>query len=343
MKILRLALILLLSLAYIQNHAQFYNSNCEAPDSITEQYLEDAHRMAMAKFFKYDLTEKDSVNIPLSHVDTVLNALIAVYNAFGLPARDTVVDLLNIHALALNAISPFYVDLKGIIIQADSTLPWMQQLQTGAPLSGDHFIDSLFIRYDAAVVNYMKFNNVFYWHLIDVKSSRLLNTIAFAKLFENYPGISSASAFGLAGDGAGITDTIYSDRVSLTYSYGWMDCPSGCMQRRYWKFNVYYDCVLEYVGSYGHPLLFTGVNQVIKPDFNLSPNPTMDMISIKLPENINFKKATVHVFDLSGRILFIQQLNDSFNMNVGHLEKGHYFVRLFLDEEIFSVKSFIKL
>ncbi len=44
----------------------------------------------------------------------------------------------------------------------------------------------------------------------------------------------------LARSGAGteiINDSIYSTHVELTYSYGWGDCPSGCMWRRYWKFS----------------------------------------------------------------------------------------------------------
>jgi hypothetical protein len=90
---------ILLILLFLSAHTkgQTVSSSCTAPDSIVERYEYDAYRMTMQKFYRNNISYKDSVNIPYSHIDTVMRALLAVYNATALPARDTVVTMFDIH------------------------------------------------------------------------------------------------------------------------------------------------------------------------------------------------------------------------------------------------------
>src|SRR5215218_8938480 len=92
----KVVLLLLLFLS-ARTNGQIISSSCTAPDSIVEKYTTDAYRMTMNKLYRNNISYKDSVHIPYSHVDTVMRALLAVYNATGLPARDTVVTQYDIH------------------------------------------------------------------------------------------------------------------------------------------------------------------------------------------------------------------------------------------------------
>ncbi len=64
--------------------------NCIAPDSIIEKYKDDADRLALRKISGLHLPYEDSIEIPKIFSDSFLNELIAVYNAVGIPERDTV-------------------------------------------------------------------------------------------------------------------------------------------------------------------------------------------------------------------------------------------------------------
>ncbi|MDX5347027.1 MAG: T9SS type A sorting domain-containing protein, partial [Hymenobacteraceae bacterium] len=82
-------------------------------------------------------------------------------------------------------------------------------------------------------------------------------------------------------DGPDIYDSIYSDHVELIYDYSWGDCLSGCAYHRYWKFKVYFDCRVEYVGSYGNSLPVTGNKEKIEKTLTVYPNPFKEAIMVE--------------------------------------------------------------
>lgn len=114
-----ISLFLTIVVGTLTTYGQIVPSSCSAPDSILSKYNDDADRLALRKIYRNNLTYKDSINIPQEHSDTVLNALIAVYNATTLPARDTVVNMFDIHSFP-------EIIMNGIEVAADSNLSWMQ-------------------------------------------------------------------------------------------------------------------------------------------------------------------------------------------------------------------------
>ncbi|MBS1942048.1 MAG: hypothetical protein JST38_14350, partial [Bacteroidetes bacterium] len=94
---MRTAILALVLVASFCASAQFFSGPCPAPDSVVALYRDDADRLALARTLRNGTTWVDSVAIDPAWAQTAMNALVAVYNS-DLPARDTVVDLLHIHA-----------------------------------------------------------------------------------------------------------------------------------------------------------------------------------------------------------------------------------------------------
>lgn len=265
MKTLTTIYLILLSAANL--HAQKVSSDCTAPDSIFSKYKNDADRLALQSLFSYNFYYNDSVTIPKDHSAEVMKWLMAVYNAKNLPARDSVVTMFDIHT--------YGPEMNSFSVDADTNLPWMQQIKLRNIPTGDSLVDELISTYhlrlneysysDKSLSTFSLFTRVYF------ETDSNINISAITKIFKNMPGVKYAEASPIYGDGNGIGISIYVDHVQLRFGYGWGDCPSGCLAGHSWAFNVYPDCSVEFVGGYGNSL---------EPDFFVSPNPFTSTISI---------------------------------------------------------------
>lgn len=265
-------------------NAQSVVSSCSAPDSIITKYTIDAQTLALRKIFRQNLPEKDSVYIPQSHTDTILKALLAVYNATDLPARDTVISMYNIHSFPELM---FY----GMTLMTSDSVWWAQQLRAGITPTGNSDIDNLLTQYNFSVDYHMDLTltHRIIFHLV---TDTVFNMQVIANEFAIIDSIQSVEVDHPVGDGNDIVDSIYSDHVELFYSYGSGDCPSGCMSRRYWKFNVYFDCSVAFVGSSGD--IWSSMKEVSEKQVSVYPNPFSDKLTIE--PNVSYQ-----LFDLVGR------------------------------------------
>jgi hypothetical protein len=99
-------------------------------------------------------------------------------------------------------------------------------------------------------------------------------------LFVAIDGVNYSEPNYFYGDGNDITSEVFSDHVELTYSYGWGDCQSGCKSRRFWQFRVYFDCSVEYVGSFGDVLYTLSTDEGQQARISAFPNPFTDQITV---------------------------------------------------------------
>ncbi len=304
-------LIFIFSLFIYSLNAQITPSSCTASDSVESAYSEDAQRLALKKILRQNLNFKDSVIIPQNHIDTVFNALIAVYNASTLPARDTVVGMFDIHTFR-------DLVMNRLIVIADSSLPWMQQLKGGNTATGNVIVDSLISKYNLTNYTYSGWSND--EDMVLFVTDTNYNLLPLINIFSALPQVSSSFTDFYIGDGNYIKDSIYSDHVELIYRHGWTGCPAGCLKQRFWKFKVYFDCSVEYVESYGTPLEFLKVNENDAEKVSVYPNPFSSQISVK---GINGP------FDFTITTLLGQKIMDN-RSNNGLIEKLEL-----LDESIY--------
>jgi len=267
--------IITLCIINLFSFSQIVESSCEAPDSIIEDYNIDAGILTLRKFYENDLPYKDSIEIPSTHVDTFQNALLAVWNATELPARDTVVDILEISTV-------FDYDIRAFRFKCDNTHQWANNLINGLNETGNETLDSLIDIYQLEYLTHLSGVDYYYIYL---SSNTNYNMPVLSKKFEIVPEV--ISVYATSGQYPyhiqnNITSEIYTDYIDLEYSYGWGDCLNGCFFWRYWDFRVYYDCSVEYLGSHGD--LLSG-SIIDSPEnyslINIYPNPFFNIIKIE--------------------------------------------------------------
>lgn len=322
--------IIVLSIISNYSKAQVIQSDCTAPDSIVDQYQEDAQRLTLDRIFDQNYSYADSIIIPSSYSDTVLNALIAIHNVSGIPERDTVVDMLNIHSRKIIAMDNFY-------LRADSTLGWMQNLSAGNLNTGQPILDDILSTYGFTLYSYSP-------HPIDPTALAVFvsndnyNLKPITDTIETIPGVLWSSANSYGGDGSTIYDTIYPTHVELTYRYAWGDCPAGCTGQRRWKFNVYYDCSVEYIGTDGSTLPPTASISIKETvPLSLYPNPFRNSISIDGIEGVYFYR----IFNLNGEVI-TEGVSSNKVINLNELVQGSYIISIQSDHQI-SRQRIIKL
>lgn len=305
---------------------QIVPSSCTANDSIIAKFNSDANRITLRKIYQNNLPYIDSIEIPQEHVDTILNALIAVYNATALPARDSVVTMFNIHSFP----NP---DIHSFSVSADSNLTWMQQLKNGIVPTGNSTIDSLTNLYSLNVTSYSTYSGFLAYHTVSFKSDSNYNIQPLSDIYETIAGVYFSDPNGWGGDGNDITSTIYSDHVELIYSIGWGDCMSGCISRHFWKFNVYFDCSVEFVENYGDPLQPTGIDDNYS-SVSIFPNPFENVINISGIKSV----FDYSIYNVTGEIIIEgKSLNSSID-GLASLPSGYYVLQLKTNQFVNSYK-----
>lgn len=294
-------------------HGQSVVSSCLASDSVIENYQDDADRLTVKRIFTINASYKDSVKIPKPWSDTIMNALLAVYNATILPARNTVVSL-NIHTFP-------NLTLSNVYVTADSNQTWMQQLHNNVVPTGYTTLDSLMDKYNLHLIQYHDNYHINLYHRITFKSDSNLNISALSNLFETLNGVAYSDPNNGCCDGDNIQCVIYPSFVRLVYSKGWNDCPSGCINRHYWEFKVYYDCSVEFIGEYGSPYSPTNIPEIQVEDISIYPNPAENVFNLKTN---SLDKIFVDIYDINGKHILNKTVIGETYINVDDFDSGVY-------------------
>jgi hypothetical protein len=208
------------------------------PELWRETYRDDAARLALRQIHATDGLANDEVELPAELVRTFYQRLIYVYNAESIPARDSIVSLYSIHTFP----SP---ELYRLIVMVDSTKSWVQAWRRGERLTGNSEIDLLIEMFDLQLEQYYSGPGS---PMAILRAARPLNQAALAKRFAGIDGVNYAEPDGVIGDGNDIEAFSTNSYCRLDYSLGWGDCPAGCTARHFWRFRVYSDGRVEYVG-----------------------------------------------------------------------------------------------
>jgi len=222
---------------------RFFRSTVDdskVPESLRAAYREDAARLALR-----DLLARGYAGIEIPHdaVQPYYDALVLVHNATGLPARDSVVDVYGIHTFPQPATRSLYT-----IVAGDQE--WAQRLARDSVPTGDAVVDRLLSDY---ALSFDRAHTLSTGELLIVLRSALsLNVAALAPQFVVAPGVRASQPNGAFGDGNDI-DATRGDAILVDYSVGYGDCPSGCINRRFYHFAAHADGTVEYLGASGAP------------------------------------------------------------------------------------------
>lgn len=212
----------------------------QVPATLRAAYREDAARLALRDLLGRGYSD---VAIPSDAVQPYYDALVLVYNATGLPARDSVTDVYRIHTFPQPATRSLYM-----IVAGDQE--WAQRLVRDSVPTGDAVVDQLLSDY---ALSFDRVHPLSTGELLIVLRSALpLNVAALAPKFSDAPGVHSSQPNGAWGDGNDIR-AARGNAIFLDYSVGYGDCPSGCTERRFYHFAVHPDEMVEYLGASGAP------------------------------------------------------------------------------------------
>ena len=316
-----IVLLILICLVRASN-GQVVASTCHAKDSVLKKYQSDADRLAIRRVNHQHSGYKDSVSISKTISSDYLNALIAVYNASLLPASDTIARLLDIHT--------YNPGLNSLIVIADSNLFWMTNLRYNILPTRDYEIDKMMYLYHLRKEFY---SGLLQPSMVVFKTDINSNLAPLAKRLKTFVGVNAAECEFLYGDGNDIRDSINEKFTELVYSYGWQECPTGCEQRRYWKFRVFSDCSVEYMGSYGQPLepsliLSVQENEDFFKDVKIYPNPVKSKLYIEC-SNLKHKDLTLTLTNKKNEVVYSAGvLKSRQEMDLILLSNGIYYLKL---------------
>jgi hypothetical protein len=215
----------------------------------------------------------------------------------------------------------------------------MNQIVDGNALSGNYTVDSLLNLYD---LEYLSNSVIGSNNYVLFTSENYYNMPQLSTQFEGISGV--ISVFAPAGNTSAqihenIEMAVYSDYVLLHYSFGWEDCPSGCLNWRFWNFKVYYDCSVEYVGSYGNVLPpLNNVNNTSLPSkIEIFPNPAYNYVKIKGIGNQDIP-FVYSIYNSSGVKVMSGKATDSQIELNGKLNNGLYILEIHANNKIIRKK-----
>jgi hypothetical protein len=208
-------------------------------DSTFQILLDDSKLLCLNLYLNEESKELNNIEIEESHIAPIISAIQMVFLDSLLPASSQIRDY-GIHTLCP-------IQLHEGILQSDSLNPhiisWIQN-----SYSDYNILDDYIYTYNISLDSLG--NNQFLYH-----SEIGINQLALATEFEEIDFITSANSSFCAGDGSQIEIIdLENDFIHLIYSYGWDDCPSGCINRHYWEIGVYGSGIVELISESGNQL-----------------------------------------------------------------------------------------
>ncbi|HHS95586.1 MAG TPA: T9SS type A sorting domain-containing protein, partial [Phaeodactylibacter sp.] len=342
MKYSNTALFFFIAITYLS--AQTVASSCTAEESLTALYQFDATKLAIRQLYNNASPDTTAILVADTHKVKIMEALVAVHQAYELVARDEVINFFNIHALAAPPTNSFS-------IYADTSFAWVRHWLNGDILCQqadmDMWVDSFDLAF--AEIPEMVFHESTGTYLLhaNLQTAQALNLKPLIHELTLIPGvIAFAETMHQSSVQKDITYSYDSleNTATLSYFYKWGNCETGCDFEHLWNFQIRYeDCSVTFMDDSGDPLLTDDPEKIIQ--IAISPNPTSDQINISIvgPPQEHFDML---LYDAFGRLLrkkVIAFHNGllNVNMDLSALPRGLYLVSFIRKNQILT-KPIIK-
>jgi hypothetical protein len=315
-------------------------SSCNVPDVLKSNYEFDVAHLTFKWLYEIHSPDTSLIEIPKWAQEPIWEGLAAIYNRHDIIEIDSLFNKYCVH----NSITHSSVH-RSIVIDVDTSFAWTKnwaQLQT---ITGIPALDSLLAKYGFNVYRYFELTHVF----AELETTQSINVLPLCDSLESFPGIISAHFSGYAGDGNRIKFE-YSDNARLyTFTLAWGDCLAGCTSFHIWKFKVYPDCSVDFLGIenyisdhyYPEPLNCNLSDDVpgqpaTEPTVTVFPNPAGDYQTVRttLPGILSF--VLVNVF---GQKLLSGTFQKETTLNLRTLNRGLYFLVIQEDNKTIITKK----
>lgn len=317
------AIIILIFCISLQLNAQIYNSTCSAPDSIKNVYQFDTDVIALdiSRNSNYYV---DSIIIPKLLKDSIMRALIAVYNAENIPNKE----FINNYHINKNGYS--IKNMNAFSIVTDTSIYWMKNLYNGGTVSNNSTIDSLITVFGFKVSSINKYKDEF---TLDLLSESNCNIQAAQNFIANVEGIKQIvnppSNLGYVQWNDYITYKSYADSIILDY----VTIDNVLSNHRHRIFKIYNNCSVEILEFYLTSIDNNSYNS--KPFYY--PNPCNTILTINTSGN-----SIITIYDVNNSIVYQNETDTSIEINTSNFRKGIYIVEV-LNGKNKTTKKIIKI
>lgn len=203
----------------------------ELEPNTLESYWHDANQLYFEEIFQ-DSTHSNYGNPILdeNELNEIFEIIQAVYDS-NTPQRDTVFNIHQIHKLHCYGLSSMY-------FKVDTGRTEIKNLAANVIPTGESSLDNLLTTYGFDTVRTSLSYPQFPW--LTVYTDEAYNMIPLQKEFNDIGSIEIADFEKGCGnwDPNSVTLSRNEQSATITFSLGWGDCPSGCMNRKYWEFEV---------------------------------------------------------------------------------------------------------
>lgn len=265
-------------------------SSCIVPQVLQTYYDGDVKHLALKRIFAQQAPYIDSINVPQNYQDTIWQGLAAIFNLTPVIERDSVFDNYCIHHEASNFI------YHSIYVAVDTTYNWTQQWQNLNTTTGITSLDNLLSTYGFTITSFSTFGS----NYATLTTTQNINVIPLCDSIETFSGVLYSEPNPPIGFGNEIIyNKVGNDRF-YDFTVGYGDCPSGCTGQHTFKFKVYNNCSVDYLGIFD----------------NFDPNGLPAPINCNITTNCN----TTSSFTLSDTIICtgdtISLINTSSGTNI---------------------------
>jgi hypothetical protein len=320
---------------------QFLNaqipSNCEISPILQNYYDYDVKHLALKRIFDQQSPAMDSIIIPQSYQDTVWEAMAAIFNLTDFPARDSIFDMYCIHQFG--SLYVFY----NIGVKLESTCTWSQNWHNLITTTGVPALDTLLSTYGFTVTEYLEAIDV-----VILTTNQSINAQPVCDSIETFSGVIYAHPdYNFIWDGNEIIYSKTGTNRFLDFEIRYGDCMAGCTGWKTFKFQVYEDCSVQYLGSIFHPApdfsfpppvncnITVGLENINNnAGFRISPNPVDNILNIRTDQTVILNFSVIN--SLGKTVKSGQMLNES-AISLDDLPNGLYFLHLY---ETQSQKNF---
>lgn len=325
-KIMKNLLLFILIIVCIQTTKAQIPSSCIVSPALQTHYDADVKHLALKRIFTQNSPYKDSIRVPQNYQDTIWQGLAAVFNLTSVIQRDSVFDKYCIHQ------DVSYFVNHSIYVGVDLSYGWTQQWQNLNTTTGIISLDNLLSTYGFTVTGFYTFGS----NYAVLTTSQNINVQPVCDSILTFGGVLYSEPNSLVGDGNKITYTKYGSDRFYDFTVGYGDCPAGCTGQHTFKFKVYDNCSVDYLGTFdvfdpmGIPSptncnITTNVEKKEPANFKIYPNPAEDIISVEANKLVD---GVYTIFNIFGQVLKTGEFTKEIKISLKDLSTGVYFIRI---------------
>jgi hypothetical protein len=317
-------------------------SDCTPTLQFLNTYGNDAADLALSRIYALHAPDTALVAIPPAYTDTVWWGLAAICNTGLSLQADSVYARYCIHSYPHGNI------ITSIQVVVDTNYAWTHAWEASLTVTGNAALDSFMARYGFTVSS-------FDWTLpymprAILQTTQAINTKAFADSLLLFPG---ATAWYRNSSVIGVNNWITYSRDTasyFTFTYGWDDCMSGCINTRSWTYTVYNNCSVVLSAMHFSPWIPTGPTLPNCDLFPLGlsadqtetlqvyPDPAQDVLHLSAEAG-----AEASVYDMAGRRLMSGIVASDGLLDIRALGSGVYILSTRAARGVMQYARFSKL